>query len=66
MEIRLKKLVLLTNKPMGEEGVFKVPEEINIEVRIAREEHALDAGVQQLGGPSPYARPECHGVLLQN
>lgn len=58
-------LVRLTNKPIGEEGVFKVPEDLNIEVRIAKEEHALDAGVQQLGGPSPYACPECHGVLLQ-
>jgi len=42
-----------------------VPEGMEIEVRIAKEDTALDAGVLKLGDPSNYACPECHGVLLQ-
>jgi two-component system chemotaxis response regulator CheB len=48
-----------------EEGGQVVPEEVKIEVDIAREEKATDAGVLQLGVPSNYACPECHGVLLE-
>ncbi len=58
-------LVRLTGTPVEEEGAVQVPEEMEIEVRIAKEEKAIDAGVQQLGEPSSYACPECHGVLLQ-
>lgn len=49
---------------MGAE-VGEVPEEMKIENRIAREENAIESGVQKLGDPSSYACPECHGVLLQ-
>jgi two-component system, chemotaxis family, protein-glutamate methylesterase/glutaminase len=35
-----------------------------IEIGIAAGENALDAGVLQLGSPSPFTCPECHGVLL--
>jgi two-component system chemotaxis response regulator CheB len=38
---------------------------IEIEVNIAKTGNALDAGVETLGGPSRYACPECHGVLLE-
>ena len=58
-------LVLLTTGAAEEEGVFQVPKEVEIEVNIAKEQKALDAGVLQLGEPSNYACPECHGVLLQ-
>lgn len=58
-------LVRLTSEAMEEEGVFQVPKEVEIEVNIAKEQRALDAGVLQLGEPSNYACPECHGVLLQ-
>src|SRR5215208_854742 len=58
-------LVRLTSEAMEEEGVYQVPKEVEIEVNIAKEQKALDAGVLQLGGPSNYACPECHGVLLQ-
>lgn len=58
-------LVRLTGTTVEEEGAYEVPEELNIEVRIAKEETALDAGVLKLGEPSNYACPECHGVLLQ-
>jgi two-component system, chemotaxis family, protein-glutamate methylesterase/glutaminase len=48
-----------------EEGGYVVPEDVKIEVNIAKEEKATDAGVLQLGDPSIYACPECHGVLLE-
>lgn len=47
------------------EGDLVVPEDIRIEVNIAKEDKASEAGVFQLGQPSNYACPECHGVLLQ-
>jgi two-component system chemotaxis response regulator CheB len=47
------------------EGGHVVPEEVKIEVSIAKEKRATDAGVLQLGEPSNYACPECHGVLLE-
>jgi two-component system chemotaxis response regulator CheB len=47
------------------EGDYQVPKAVEIEVNIAKEQRALDAGVLQLGEPSNYACPECHGVLLQ-
>lgn len=46
-------------------GDLAVPEDVNIEVSIAREENPKSAGVLKLGQPSNYACPECHGVLLQ-
>jgi two-component system chemotaxis response regulator CheB len=58
-------LVRLTGQPLEEEGVYEVPKAMDIEVRIAKEDTALDAGVLKLGEPSYYACPECHGVLLQ-
>ena len=38
---------------------------LEAEVKIAREGHALEAGVTQWGEPSLYACPECHGVLMK-
>src|SRR5215213_7061352 len=58
-------LVRLTTEAAEEEGAYQVPKEVEIEVNIAKEQKALDAGVLQLGEPSNYACPECHGVLLQ-
>lgn len=58
-------LVRLTSAPLDEEGVYEVPDEMDIEVKIAKEHTALDVGVLKLGEPSNYACPECHGVLLQ-
>lgn len=58
-------LVRLTNTQVIEEGGYEVPEEMDIEIRIAKEDTALDAGVLKLGEASNYACPECHGVLLQ-
>jgi len=58
-------LVRLTSEAPEEKGVYQVPKEVEIEVNIAKEQKALEAGVLQLGEPSNYACPECHGVLLQ-
>jgi two-component system chemotaxis response regulator CheB len=58
-------LVRLTTEAVAEEGEFQVLKELEIEVNIAKEQKALDAGVLTLGEPSNYACPECHGVLLQ-
>jgi two-component system chemotaxis response regulator CheB len=58
-------LVRLATEPAEEQGVYQVPKEVEIEVNIAKEQKAIDAGVLQLGEPSNYACPECHGVLLQ-
>lgn len=58
-------LVSLTSTSIEEEGAYEVPREMEIEVKIAKEDIALDVGVLKLGEPSNYACPECHGVLLQ-
>jgi two-component system chemotaxis response regulator CheB len=58
-------LVSLTAAPLDEEGEHEVPKDMEIEVRIAKEVTALNAGVLKLGEPSNYACPECHGVLLR-
>lgn len=59
-------LVRLAGTPADSvEGGFAVPEKVSIEVNIAKEEKASEAGVFTLGAPSKYACPECHGVLLQ-
>jgi two-component system chemotaxis response regulator CheB len=58
-------LVRLTEAPAGEEGGRAVSEEMEIEVKIAREDNALESGILNWGEPSFYACPECHGVLLQ-
>ena len=58
-------LVRLTSEAVEEEGAYQVPKEVEIEVNIAKEQKAIDTGVLQLGEPSSYACPECHGVLLQ-
>jgi two-component system chemotaxis response regulator CheB len=38
---------------------------LEMEVDIAKDRNAYDAGVEQFGDPSPFACPECHGVLLK-
>jgi two-component system chemotaxis response regulator CheB len=58
-------LVKLADAPAGEEGDYPVSEEMETEVKIAREDNALESGIMKWGEPSIYACPECHGVLLQ-
>ena len=42
-----------------------MPDHLDVEVRIAKEQNALDAGLEQIAAPSKFACPECHGVLFQ-
>jgi two-component system chemotaxis response regulator CheB len=58
-------LARLASAPAGEEGAYEVPEELNIEVKIAKEDKGLDIGIQKLGVPSVFTCPDCHGTLLQ-
>jgi two-component system chemotaxis response regulator CheB len=59
-------LVDLITSPVTErETPRTVPHLVDLEVRIARDEDPIKAGVQGMGEPSTFACPECHGVLLQ-
>jgi two-component system, chemotaxis family, protein-glutamate methylesterase/glutaminase len=42
-----------------------VPPTVEVEVKIAKEENPLQAGLQGITEPSAFACPECHGVLLR-
>jgi two-component system chemotaxis response regulator CheB len=57
-------LVSLTAAPAAAAHV-STPLDVAIEVNIAKEQNAVDAGVETIGRPSSFACPECHGVLLQ-
>ena len=46
-------------------GGAAVSDKLEIETRIALEDNALEAGVLNLGKPSLFTCPECHGTLLQ-
>lgn len=58
-------LTRLARERVMDEEIREVPEEMDIENRIAGEDDAIEVGVKKLGDPSSYACPECHGVLLQ-
>jgi two-component system chemotaxis response regulator CheB len=58
-------LTRLASVTVAEQGGYEVPEDLGIEVRIAMEDNALDAGIAKLGSPSVFTCPECHGTLLQ-
>jgi two-component system chemotaxis response regulator CheB len=58
-------LARLAGTSVAEQGGYEVPEELNIEVGIAKEDRGLDIGLGKLGSPSIFACPECHGTLLQ-
>jgi two-component system chemotaxis response regulator CheB len=55
----------LAQTPAAEEGAYAVSERMKIEVEIAKEDTAIDKGIQDLFEASNYTCPECHGVLLQ-
>lgn len=58
-------LARLTSTSVAEQGGYEVPEELNIELKIAKEDNARDSGGTKLGTPSIFTCPECHGTLLQ-
>jgi len=56
-------LVRLTSVPVEEEvEALRVPEHVEVEVKIAKEQNALDAGLERIATPSSFACPECHRV----
>ncbi|HTV03354.1 MAG TPA: chemotaxis protein CheB [Luteitalea sp.] len=56
---------LVQSAPGAQEVVMIPDDQTRIEVDIAREEPPVPAGVHTLGEPSPFACPDCHGVLLR-
>ena len=58
-------LARLVQAPVRDEGVYPVSDEMEIEVRVAMDENAFTAGVEQLGQLSAFTCPECHGTLRQ-
>jgi two-component system, chemotaxis family, protein-glutamate methylesterase/glutaminase len=58
-------LAWLASTSVAEQGGYEVPEELNIEVSIAKEEGTSNRDILRLGAPSIFACPECHGTLLQ-
>jgi len=43
----------------------EVPLLVDVENRIAKEEHAMDSELAKVSRPSTFACPECHGVLQE-
>jgi two-component system chemotaxis response regulator CheB len=58
-------LVRLVATPIEVRTAHHVPEDVNVEVKVAMEDNPIDAGLERIGEPSPFACPECHGVLLR-
>jgi two-component system chemotaxis response regulator CheB len=61
-------LVDLAHEPVEEEGRFSVPDEIEIEARIAEQQMEADeliASVEKLGKISRLTCPDCHGALWE-
>jgi two-component system, chemotaxis family, protein-glutamate methylesterase/glutaminase len=54
----------LTRQPVAAKARL-IPRELETEVRIAREENPMAAGLEQIAKPSAFSCPDCHGVLLQ-
>ena len=55
----------LASTAVQDMGDVAMPDHLKVEVNIAKEQNAVDAGIEQVMKPSKYACPECHGVLLQ-
>ena len=55
----------ITSKTPQEREPVAIPSHIDVEVKIANEASPRDAGLEKIGVPSPYACPDCHGVLLE-
>ncbi|HKH73108.1 MAG TPA: chemotaxis protein CheB [Vicinamibacterales bacterium] len=58
-------LVALTADVREERERVAVSRQIDVEVAIAKGESPRAAGLEQLGTPSAYSCPDCHGVLLE-
>jgi two-component system, chemotaxis family, protein-glutamate methylesterase/glutaminase len=59
-------LVRLTGSvPAESPAAAPLGDTLEVEVKIAKEQNPLAAGLRQIGEPSSFACPECHGVLLR-
>ena len=58
-------LAKLTTMPAEQQEVIEVPEHLDIEVKIAKQDPAIEHHVRNLWDKSSYTCPECHGVLMQ-
>jgi two-component system, chemotaxis family, protein-glutamate methylesterase/glutaminase len=58
-------LVRLTSEEVPALTPVPAPASLEVEVKIAKEAPPLDAGLQDISEPSPFACPECHGVLMR-
>jgi two-component system chemotaxis response regulator CheB len=62
-------LVKLANTPVSssvrEEGTATMSDALEVEVSIARDDNAIESGALELGELSPFACPECHGMLRE-
>lgn len=56
---------LTRRNPVAVPIPVEVGKTLEMEVDIAKDRNAYDAGVEQFGNPSPFACPDCHGVLLK-
>jgi len=54
----------VVNTPLHEMQA-RVPDDVRVEVEIARERSPLDAGLASIAQPSIFTCPECSGVLLE-
>lgn len=62
MAAQLEKLV---HEPLVDEGELPMSERITVETKIALEDNAFKSGILNLGKPSFFTCPACHGVLVQ-
>ena len=58
-------LTRLVQEPLPAVSDPPPPPQLVVETAVANEENAMKSGTMQLGDLSPYACPECHGVLSQ-
>lgn len=58
-------LVRLVRTPAADDTEYPIPDQLQIEVRVAMEDRAFDAGVETLGELSAFTCPDCHGTLRQ-
>ena len=50
---------------MKPKNVSQAHQEMGLEVSIAIGDDAFEKGIMEIGPASPFACPECHGVLMQ-
>jgi two-component system, chemotaxis family, protein-glutamate methylesterase/glutaminase len=58
-------IVRLSQTEPDEGGRRVVPKHLDIEVKIAKQDPAIDEDIREIWEKSSYTCPECHGVLLQ-